>query len=344
MVSQLQSNVTKFQTPCGKGINQFLNEYSKGSLETERAYRGDITRFLKTVFKNRTIDTVTFEELEEFDYDQFSLYIQHLQAENLSNRTINRHIRTIKKLYENLKARKLFKPEVDISFMNLVKGLPSDGDEIEAMPLEVFYEFLEASKKEKHHAHVKGLLMKLAVDQGIRLGALLKLTWKSFVPREDGVVIKGLDKGNKKFIKIISYDMYNELLTLKTVSRKSEKVFEPLTAKNVTDMMIRIRKKLGYEDEGYSFHSLRKTAFTHEHRLNGGDIIETQRFSGHADVNMLQVYVDSIDRGVKGIFSAGNSDSEAYKKTSHEELVKAIDELGLDVKYLINAKLQQNNM
>ena len=337
MVRALNSNVTQLRTKCGKTIEQFLNEHSKGSTATERCYRGDITRFLAEVFHNKTIDMITSEELDTLDYEMLTEYIETFTVEK--NTTKNRHIGTIKEMYKYLKGRNIL--QSDISYLDLVKSFNDDSEEIEAMPIDVFYEYIEEAGKETHNAEVKTMLLKLAADQGVRLGALLNLTWSSFIQKDDGVVIKGLDKGNKKFIKVMSFEMYEDLLKLRGDSPVHSKVFTPLSAKNVTDMMIRIRKKLGYEERGYSFHSLRKTSITFEHRFNGGDVLETQRFSGHSNTNMLQTYVDEIGRGVRGMLSLGNYDKDAYKKVSHDELLEVIEELSSDIKHLINAKIQQ---
>lgn len=335
MVSK-QSNVAKFQTKCGKVIEMYLADKKDKSIHTERNYRSRIERFLKHMF-DKTIDTITSEELDLLDYESFSQYVRSLHG--MKNTTINSHISAIKSLYVRLKRDSTI--EVDITFLDHIEHQNDDSEEIEAMPIDVFYEFAEEAKKETHNAEIKVKLLRLAADQGLRLEANLKLTWKHFIVKDDGVEIKGFDKGNKKFRKIMSREMYEELLELRGDRPIDSKVFAPLSSKNVIDMMIRIRKRLGYEEREYSFHSLRKTAITFEHRFNGGDTLETQRFSGHSNMEQLQTYVDGLERGVRGMLSLGSADKEAYKKASHEDLLKIIESLSSDVKHLINAKIQQ---
>lgn len=338
MVSQMNSNVTKFQTKCGKVIEMYLADKKDKSTNTESNYRSRIEHFLKHMF-DKTIDTITSEELELLDYESFSQYVRSFRGKK--NTTINNHISVIKSLYIRLKRDKAI--EIEIDFLDHIEQQNDDGEEIEAMPIDVFYEFVEGARHETHNAEVKVKLLRLAADQGLRLEANLSLTWRDFIKRDDGVEIRGFDKGNKKFIKVMSHEMYEDLLKLRGDKPSNSKVFAPLSAKNVSDMMIRIRKKLGYEERDYSFHSLRKTAITFEHRFNGGNILETQRFSGHSNLDTLQTYVDGLERGVRGMLSLGNTDKDAYRKIQHGKLLEIIESLSSDVKHLINAKIQQES-
>ncbi|MGG0667762.1 tyrosine-type recombinase/integrase [Lederbergia citrisecunda] len=338
MVSQMNSNVTKFQTKCGKVIEMYLADKKDKSANTESSYRSRIEHFLKHMF-DKTIDTITSEELELLDYESFLQYVRSFRGKK--NTTINNHISAIKSLYIRLKRDKAI--EIEIDFLDHIEQQNDDGEEIEAMPIDVFYEFVEGARHETHNAKVKVELLRLAADQGLRLEANLSLTWRDFIKRDDGVEIRGFDKGNKKFTKVISHEMYEDLRKLRGDKPSNSKVFAPLSAKNVSDMMIRLRKKLGYEERDYSFHSLRKTAITFEHRFNGGNTLETQRFSGHSNLDTLQTYVDGLERGVRGMLSLGNADKDAYRKIQHGNLLEIIESLSSDVKHLINAKIQQES-
>lgn len=335
MVRQLAPNVTKFQTKCGVAIEQYLKEASKGSKHTERNYRSRINRFLKHVYE-KTIDTVTFEELDLMDYDSFTQYIDSF--EEVKNNTINNHMSAVKELLRDLKGRNLLRS--DIAYLDSIKPENNDGKEIEYMSVDVVERYISEAGRELHNAEAKQKLIMLAADQGLRLEALLNLSWGSFMPRENGVVLTGYDKGNKKFTKVISYYVYEDLLKLRKEASIDSKVFSPLSPKNVTDMMIRIKVNLGYEDISYSFHSLRKSAGTWVYRYTN-DILEAQKALGHDNLNNTQIYVKNLDYGVMGMFSLRNHDSEAYKKLSHEELLDVLDTLSGDFLHVLNAKIQQ---
>ena len=333
MVQNLAPTI-KFQTKCGKAIDQFLNEVRKKSKHTERNYRGDIRRFIKYAYDGKTIDTITSEELDLLDFESFTQYIESFV--NVSNTTINRHISTIKSLYRKLKAMNIL--ESDINYLELIYLLNNDGTEIEYMSMEVVERYIEEAGREKNNAEVKRKLIKLAADQGIRLESLLELTWKNFAPREDGIVITGYDKGNKRYTKVMSFEEYENLLEIRKGALSNEKVFSPLSVKNVTDMMTRLKKSLGYEDREYSFHSLRKAAGTWGYRFSG-DILEAQRILGHNNLNTTQLYTQKLDYGVMGMFSLRGNDPELYKKITHIELLEAIGEMNKDAQHLLNAKI-----
>lgn len=330
--------VAKFQTRCGKAIELYLKQKSKGSENTERNYRSRINRFLKHMFSNKDINTITSEELDLLDFESFEQYVDSFK--NVKNTTINNHISAIKAMYRHLKSRSII--ECDISYFEEIDSLNNDSIEIDPMPIEVVKRYIEEAGREKFNPEVKQKLIKLAADQGLRMDELLNLSWGSFVPREDGVVVNGYGKGNKKFTKKINYKVYEDLLTLRKGNSLDSKVFAPLSDKNVTDMMIRFREVLGYEDMQYSFHSLRKSAVTYFHRTNGGDLLLTQRFAGHSSPNTTQLYVGADELGVTGMFSTENLDKEAYTKVSHEKLLEALKEMNYGFIHALNSKLMQN--
>lgn len=335
MVSQLETNnVEKLQTKCGKAIEYFIKSKKPN---TARAYKGDIKRFLKVMF-DKTLDTITIEELGTFEFEYFIQYLDTF--DEVKNTTINRHISTVKELYKHLKKINMLK---DISYIDLVDAKDNDGVEIEPMPIDVVESYINEAGREVHNAEEKQKIILLASDQGLRMDELLSLSWRSFTPKEDGVIINGYGKGNKKFTKKIKQWVYEELLELRKGADLDSKVFSSLTPKNITDMMIRLRIVLGYEERRYSFHSFRKSAVTYEHKHNGGDLIKTQRFAGHSNPNTTQIYIGADETAVSGMFSTRNDDPHAYKKISHEKLLEVLEELNNDTLHLINAKILQRN-
>jgi integrase len=311
-------------------------EKGKKSSDTERNYRSDIGRLLQEVF-GKTIHSITIEEIELLDYESLSQYISSFVG--VSNSTINRHISTIKSLLKYLKSRNLLTTNID--YLELITLLNNDGIEIEHMPIEIVQRYIDEAGRDKHNAQVKQKLIMLAADQGFRMDEILSLKWSQLVPQGDGVVIKGYGKRNQKFTKKMGYNVYNSLLDLKKGKEKySERVFAPLSEKNVTDMMTRIKRNLGYHDISYSFHSLRKSATTFAYRRTG-DILEAQRVAGHENLDNTRIYLKSIDYGVMGMFSLGGYEEDIYKKVTHDELLSALSELNKDMLHLLNIKINE---
>lgn len=330
-------NVTKMQTKAGRVIEQFLQELRKRSEDTETNYRSDIRRFLDVVYDGRTIDTITFEELDCLDFDVFTEYINKGFGE-LSNNTINRHTSSIKALMKHLKSRNFI--ESDTAYLDLVTLMPDDSKRIEHMSKEVVIRYIDEAGREMHNSEAKQIMIMLAVDTALRLEDYLTMEWSQFSLQEDGVVLTGYGKGNKRWIEKISYNVYNEILKLKANQEMGEKrVFAPLSRKNIIDMMTRFKGVLGYQDRSYSFHSFKKTAVTFAYRLTG-DILEAMKKGKHSNVKTTMAYVEELDYGITGMFSLGDHDDEMYKKVSHEDLLEALGELNKDTLHLLNIKLK----
>lgn len=329
------NKVTRLRTKCGYAIEQYLLECRKQSERTEMNYRGDIERYLERVF-NKSIDTVTFEELECVDYDIFTQYINN-EFEGLANSTINRHTSSIKALYRHLKMRNLI--QSNITFLDLIALLPNDSERIMRMPIEVVEEYIEEARHEKFDAYPKQMLIKLAADTGMRLSEYLNMEWSQFHPEGNVVTITGYGKGNKRFTEKISLDFYNELLNIKKYQKMGEKkVFSMLTDRKVKGMMTRIKENLGYHDRAYSFHSLKKTAVTFAYRLTN-DILEAQRKGKHTKLETTRDYLEDVDYGITGMFSLGDFDSELYNKVTHDELLEALNNMNKDMLHLLNIEL-----
>lgn len=332
-----ESNVKPLQSDLGRMIEQFLAELKKKSKRTEISYRGDINRFLKTVFQ-KTISTITFMEIEKTDFDLLTDYFNN-EFEGMSNNTKNRHLRSIKSLMRHLKARN---QELDISYLDLISSFTNDAQRIERMPREVVFEYIEEAGKERFNGKAKQLLIMLAVDTALRIEDYLEMEWNQFSPQEDGVVLTGYGKGGKRWIEKISFNVYDEVLKLKEEQEEGEKrVFSPLSEKNVYDMMTRIKKNLGYDDRRYSFHSLKKTGVTFAYRLTG-DILEAKKKGKHSNLETTQIYLEEVDYGITGMFSLGENDNDLYTKVSHEELLKALEGMNKDMLFLLNVKLQES--
>lgn len=330
MVKNLASTI-KFQTKCGKAIDQFLNERYKRSKNTAQGYRGDIEKFLKEVYE-KTIDTITVEELDCLDFDSFSEYINSITG--VSNSTVNRHTSSIRTMMNNLKKRNIL--ESDVGYLDLISLKRNTSKPIDVMPREVVLNYITEADKEQNYPEKKQNLIMFAVDTALRMEDYLEMKWDQFSPQEEWVIVKGYGKGGKPWIEKISYKVYSSLLNMR--QGNESKVFSPLSEKNVTDMMNRIKGKLGYTDRAYSFHSFKKTAVTFTYRLTG-DILEAMKKGKHSNMETTRIYLQEEDYGMTGMFSLGDHDSDLYKKITHEELLMALGELNKDTLHLLNIKI-----
>lgn len=125
------------------------------------------------------------------------------------------------------------------------------------MTMDQVFRYVEEAGKEEVLPKTKQFLIEFAVDTGLRLSEILSLEWDNFKQKEDCVIviINGL-KDRLSTYKI-SLEMFQKALDIKT---DSNKVFDGLSTKSVSDMMTRITKSLGYDSEEFTFHSFKKTA------------------------------------------------------------------------------------
>jgi integrase len=176
------------------------------------------------------------------------------------------------------------------------------------------------------------------LDSCIRKNALLNLKWSDFSERDEGVMIKVTDKGNKEMRQLISHDFYKELLTIKS---DGDKVFD-ISSDSLNDTFKRLKSKMGISiDRNIVFHSIRKTGVTFRYRITG-DILEAKRAANHSSVSTTQIYLENEDYGLIGaVSSKGNLDMELYKKVDQETLLQAISMCKKDLQLILNMKIQE---
>lgn len=328
MVHQLQE-VYQFSSPMGNYIQTYLEELQ--SEDTRTAYQSDFARFLQERF-GKTMQTITKSEIETIDYDTI---IEYRKSLPLANSTINRHVNSIKSILLYLKSRKLI--TIDTDFFSVIKELPKQTKEIPHMPIEVAQEYIKEAKNETHNGSIKSNLLMFAVDSGLRLSEIVNLKLSNFQKDEDSYLLTGFGKGNKQYKDRIANEVYEELM--KTyVPNEEERVFYPLSEKNIKDMMLRLRKKLNYENEKYSFHSLRKTAITFAHD-SSGSLLVAQRKANHSSPNTTTIYIENRELPVTGYFSTQNQNKNKYKEVSHEDLLSALEQMPEEFLQILNNKL-----
>ncbi len=325
-------------------IEQFLNQKKQRNENTYINYHNDITQFFTVVF-DKGYEYVTENE---FNSDKTTLngiiqYLDYLyelkdnEGNKLySNSTINRKQASIKALLKFLKIKKLY--HNDLSELELITNLPKDTKSIEVLSFDRAMEYANWFKKnEKNKRDEKYLIVKLAIDTGLRASELLKLEWNQFKVEETSVLMNGYGKGNKKWIERISLPFYKEIEALKN---DSNKVFS-LTYSDLCKMMIRARESLGDSDKAISFHSFKKCAVSSVYKLTG-DILEAQRKGRHESLDTTRIYLQSEDYGITGIISLGDEvDHEVYKKVDQEVLYQAIEEMNKDFIFILNSKIKE---
>lgn len=333
------AKIILFGAPCGNDIENYLKVKGKHSKNTENSYRGDFGRFLREVF-HTTIEDVTVEQLNSIDYSLIMQYRDNMDQE-VTNNTINRHMSTISAIMKHLKNRNVLVS--DVSYLDEVKKLPAQPVEIAYMPPEIVDIYTLEAGKEKNHPELKQSLIMIAVECALRLNEALNLEIGQFTIEGDTVVLKGYGKGNKEYFDRINIDVYKEVVStmVSNPDNPKSKLFSPLSTKNITDMMLRIKNKLGYQHTEYSFHSFKKTGVTMAYEASGNDILEAQRKGRHSSLDTTRRYLRGRDYGATGLYSLRKQDENLYMKVDYEELLEGLEEMDKGFLLLLNAKLNR---
>lgn len=327
--------------------NRDYEEYYDGEVsKTQIAYESDVRLFFRIVKKKEK-----GMELEYLSMDDLQLTLDDLEyfkqelcdmrngdgKYTYTNKSINRKLSAIKSFLRGMAKKKLIK---DISFITLVNSEKEKDNHYGALSVSECLEMAEwAWEHERELGSVKRLMILFSLDSCIRKSAQLRLTWNDFVEQEDGVMVKGIDKGNNEFRQLISKDFYNELLKIK--DENSNKVFN-ISSDAINGMMNRYRKFFNIPKERrIVWHSIRKSGVTFRYRVTS-DIFEAKRAAGHKNITTTQIYVQEEDYGALGaVSSAGKLDADLYKKVDHETLIKAIEMLKKDNKLILNMKINE---
>lgn len=331
------SNVTQFQTKAGKTIEEFLEEKAKRSEDTASSYRGDINKFLKEIF-DKTINTVTIEELELLDYESFKAFLNSMYKK-LANTSINRCRSSIESLYQYLNATKSIR--TDLTFFRLIKALPNEVNSYEVMPMEVVEQYIEATRFEKNKPIEKKWAIVMSVELGLRDSEVRELEWNQFKSDGQRVYVSGYGKGGVKYTEVISKDLYNEMVSeLKSAGQKN---LFTISKKNITDMMIRLRKTLNYEDRNYTFHSFKKASVNNTYNLTG-NVLDAQKKGKHSKLETTQLYLQEVETKMTGYFSLEkNLNHKLYREVEHKALIETLKTMPKDLLFLLNMKLNDQN-
>lgn len=319
-------------------IQKFLKGHEYNSERTRSEYESDI-RFFFREMKGKTLkNEIEYLSLDniQLTLDDFEDYRDILHEEGMSNKSINRRISPMKELMKYLAGKKLVN---DISFLLSIKSLPETDNSYGVLETWEVLEMARLASLEKDNAEIKRLMILLSLDTCIRKSALMSIKWTDFTIKEEGVLIKWVDKGNKDFRQLISHEFYKDLLNIRV--RGQKEVFK--IGKNATDdLMKRMRDKMNIPSERrIVWHSIRKTGVTFRYRLTG-DILEAMKAAGHSRPDTTMKYLQNENYGAIGAVSSSLTTQEnLYEQVDNETLLKAISMCNKDLQLLLNMKLKE---
>ena len=283
-----------------KHFIEYLSFEKKYSSHTVRAYNDDLNSF-------QTFCKITFdnEKLGDVNYSQIRSWIVKMVNENISNRTVNRKISSLKSFYKFLVKTKQIKesPLLRHQALKISKRVqvPFSEKEINEVinNLNEFDDFESVRNK---------LIVELLYSTGMRRAELMEIKQSSI--NFTNSTLKVLGKRNKeRYIpllnsvqqtlktyldlrKEIKSDSENLLITI-----KGNKIYPTLVYRIINDYFSAVSSKVKK-----SPHVIRHSFATH--LLNeGADLNSVKELLGHSSLASTQIYTHSSLNELKKVYN-----------------------------------------
>ena len=285
-------------------INQFLQYLQKEknySAYTIKAYHKDLEVF-KQFLKDNHIDLVSATSKD------VRLWIAHLSERNLSEKTINRKIATLKSFYKFLLKTDTIQasPMVQLKSMKVRRQVPVPFSQNEMRNLLDKNLFSNDFEGRRDYA-----IIALLYSTGIRQGELIaiKLSAIDFHKKE----LKVLGKRNKeRLIPLLDHtiEAVQSYIEIKNkyfagspdiddylwLTKKGKKIYEVLVYRVINSYLSKVSVK-----HKKSPHMLRHTFATHLLN-NGADLNSIKELLGHSSLAATQIYTHSSIQELKNIY------------------------------------------
>lgn len=271
-------------------IREFLNyikEQKKYSQYTIIGYQKDLEQFLKFLNDQKNL------KFSRCNYDTLRKYLLFLHNQGYENKTVCRHISTLRSFFKYLKAKHIIddNPMLLISNPKIEKKLPKF----------LYYQDLEKLLESPNFKTPIGirdrLLLELLYSTGVRVSELVSIKMVDIKKNEQKIYITG--KGNKE--RIVLYgnickeklEQYLEVRFSFLKEQDSEYLLlnnkgMPLTPQGVRYILDQIIKKNSLSFHVHP-HMLRHTFATH--LLNeGADLKTVQELLGHENLETTGIY------------------------------------------------------
>ena len=282
---------------------KYLKFEKRLSENTVISYETDLDQFF-SFYKEHS----TSQEIEKVDKRTIRSWIVKLSLSNLSAKSINRKIASLKSFFKFLVKRDLIKknPSSHINSLKTDQKIPSFIKE-----RDINFLFKNIDTKEDFTGQRDLLMLELLYGTGIRISELIniKISDINFTKKE----IKVIGKRNKeriiplhnnaiyqtkKYLKLAEKEGYKNQYLLFT--KKGEKIYPMLINRIVKKHLSTLIKS-----KKYNPHLLRHTFATHI--LNkGGDLNSIKDLLGHSSLAATQVYTHNSIEKLKETFNSSH--------------------------------------
>ena len=283
-------------------VVKFIDElkYQKNySILTVNGYLKDIDLFLEYLNENN------IRNFDDVEYKDIRLYINYLYNIEFNNKTISRHISSLRSLFKYLKSNNIVtnNPMILVSNPKLEKKLPKylNFNEVEKL--------LNAYDNSNYIGVRNSLILEMLYSTGIRVSEIVNIKL-SDISKED-MSIKVVGKGNKE--RIVFYGkICSELLNLylkesyyKLNKNNLEYLILSKTGKKINDREIRMIVDNAATMAGIKIkispHVLRHTFATHMLQ-DGADLRTVQELLGHENLSTTQIYTHLTNEKIRNVY------------------------------------------
>ncbi|RLD66466.1 MAG: integrase [Bacteroidetes bacterium] len=280
---------------------KYLKFEKRYSSHTIRAYTDDLQQFKSFIQSHSELNV---QSLTEIDHRLIRKWIIYLYNNNLSSRSINRKISSLKKFYKFLIQNQIIEinPLDKVILPKINKKLPKFIKQEEIANLFDKIDFPDSFEGIRDK-----LILELFYGSGMRLSELISLKERDI--NLSDLTIKVLGKRNKEriipfpkylthsiseYIQIKNADNLNNDILL--VTSKGKKAYPKLIYRIVT-------KYLGLvtTNENKNPHILRHTYATHLLN-NGADLNAIKELLGHANLSATQIYTHNTFKKLNKIY------------------------------------------
>lgn len=163
--------------------------------------------------------------------------------------------------------------------------------------------------------------MLIAIETGVCAGEVWRLTWNEFNPQNKSLTIIGV-KGHRT----LTYHISDELCTLiMQIPQKAERIFDNVVfAGHLNDRINYYARLLAKEIGNHDYLKIHFHTFRHYaiswHYFKTKDIVETQRFARHCNIQNTMKYVHIVKSWIK------SNEYEVVYAENKEELTKYLSE------------------
>jgi integrase len=308
-------------------IMAFLEEFDQKSNDkrqnrkiekssTRVSYEKNIREFFK-ILLNKDIEHLTETDLKLKKRDVIS-YRKILQENGNSNNTVNQKVASLRSLFTFLNGEHDVK--VDVFKLKKLDETTNHYGVLNQTEAEMF---AETALTEREKPYLKKMMILFAIRTSFRIDEVLNVKWSSFEEVDGVYKVSVRGKRNKLVTNAISSKLYNQILELKEINKKTkwngdpELVFQ-IDESAVNKMMKRLREKLNIPTErNIVFHSFRKVAINWELDTTGR-VDKAAQQGNHSNIDVM--YRNYIDKTRDYTQSAGVRMEEEIDLSFMDEL------------------------